>query len=192
MGINDGWQAKVQREHAISIYRQFWDGCEVIENDANGKTEETARVLDYGDVDKIIKIAGTQIHMAQRFRKPWGPNNNQDPDFTIRHSRPVSERTIEYERLMSAHKNDAAAYPKRYAFGRVYPEHEKGLYELYIFNTDKLISAIKSGEVPEHGPKRVGEGQTMMWYDVSDIRSAGVIEKEWHETGGKKSLDSYC
>lgn len=181
MGINDGWQSYVQENHAIPIYQEFWEDCTVIENDSNGADEQSARILDFGDVDKIIKIGGKQIHMAQRFRKPWGPNESRDPDFTLRYSRPTSTRQIEYERLMNAHGDGAAAYPRRYSFGRVHPDHRDGLYELYIFNTDTLIDAIKSGQLHEKGPIRVGEGQEMMAYDLNDIRRVGAIEKEWME-----------
>lgn len=184
MGINDGWQADVQADEAVGIYRQFWDECEVIENDTLGKSEHVAKILDFGDVDKIIKIGGQQIHMAQRFRKPYFDKYTQeweDPDFTIRYSRPKSDHTIEYERLMNAHEMGSAAYPKRYSFGRVHNDHNRGLYELYILDTDRLIDAIKSGALTESGPFQTDEGQEFMAYDLREMRSLDIVVKEWFE-----------
>jgi len=182
MGINDGWQSTVQSEFAIDIYESFWENCEVIENDSLGETETTARILDFGDVDKIIKIKGTQIHLAQRFRKPY--RDGIDPDFTLRYSRPTSEHEIEYSRLMSAHTNGAAAYPKRYSFGRVYNDHQKGLYELYIIDTDSLIEAIKSNQINEKGPISTREGQKFTAYDIQEIRGCGALVMEWNDNDG--------
>lgn len=185
MGINDGWQSTVQSKFAIDIYEQFWDGCEVIENDSLGETERTARILDFGDVDKIIKIKGTQIHLAQRFRKPyWNGSKWANPDFTLRYSRPISDNEIEYTRLMNAYENGAAAYPKRYSFGRVHNDHEKGLYELYIINTDSLIESIKSESIEEKGPISTNEGQKFTAYSIDEIKRNGCIVKEWNEESG--------
>lgn len=184
MGINDGWQAEVQRESAVAVYEQFWDGCEVIENDALGEEERSAQILDFGDVDKIIWIEGRQIHMAQRFRKPYFSQSHdewRDPDFTLRYSRPTSDHTIEYQRLMDAHDDGAAAYPRRYAFGRVHNDHTQGLYELYIIDTDRLIDAIKSGSLHETGPIPTEEGQKFMAYDVDDIVAQNIVVKKWSE-----------
>jgi len=188
MGINDGWQATVQSSYAIDIYESIWGGCEVIENDSLGQTETTAKILDFGDVDKIIKIKGTQIHMAQRFRKPYA--GGVDPDFTLRYSRPISSHEIEYSRLMSAYTNDAAAYPKRYSFGRVYNDHTKGLYELYIIDTDSLIEGINSGQIDEEGPIPTGEGQKFTAYDIEDIKNAGAIVKEWNDNDGVVEIET--
>lgn len=184
MGINDGWQADVQTEYAIPIYKQFWDGCEVIENDANGETEETALILDFGDVDKIIRIACKNILLAQRFRKPYWDGEDgmwKDPDFSLRYSRPTSDNIIEYERLMRNYEDPAAFYPRRYSFGRVYNDHNHGLYELYILDTKRIIETIKAGTLPEDGPIPTNEGQEMMTYAIDDLRDAGAILKEWHD-----------
>lgn len=179
----DGWQATVQVQHAIPLYEKFWDGCEVYENDTMAADEETALLLDYGDVDKIILVDGGQKQMAQRFRKPyWDGEKWADPDFTLRYSRPTSDNTVEYERLVKAHGDPTASSPPLYAYGRVHNDHEQGLYELYVFNTDILIGAIKSGEISENGPIRTSEGQEMMAYNLDDIRRAGAIVKEWSET----------
>jgi len=67
----DGWQADVQTDFAVGLYNDIWNDCQVIENDSHGDDEYVARMLDYGDVDKIIRINRLDsIHMAQRFRKP--------------------------------------------------------------------------------------------------------------------------
>ena len=185
MGVNGGWQATVQRQFAVPIYQKFWSNCEVIENDSLGETEKTAKILDFGDVDKIIRIGGKQIHMAQRFRKPFckrDSNEKQDPDFTLRYSRPQSPHTIEYQRLMDAVDDESAAYPRRYSFGRVHEDHSRGLYELYILDTDRLVEAIKSGELDEHGPIPNSEGQTFMAYNMEEIRRSGIVVNSWSKT----------
>lgn len=179
-----GWQEQVQKESALPIYKELWDGCVVVENDSLGETEKAARILDFGDVDKIIRISGLQIHMAQRFRKPYFSNYNDewvDPDFTLRYSRPTTDNTIEYERLMEAASNGAVAYPKRYSFGRVHNDHEKGLYELYILDVDELIEQIQSGSVEEDGPIKTNEGQEFMAYDIDELIASGIVVKSWSE-----------
>jgi hypothetical protein len=182
MGISDGWQMDVQEEFAVDIYEQMWDGCRVHENDAYAKDENTAELLDFGDVDKIILHEDSrQVHMAQRFRKPYG-RNNQDPDFTLRYSRPTSDETIEYERLMTAYDANHANYPSRYAFGRVFSDHNAGIYELYIINTDQLIQGIKHGGIREYGPRETHEGQEFMWYRVDDIKEYGAVSEYWTPT----------
>lgn len=175
----------MQTNFAIDIYKQMWPNCEVIENDSLGKSERTARILDFGDVDKIILLPGEQRHMAQRFRKPY--KDGIDPDFTLRYSRPYSDNVIEYERLMNAVESDSAAYPRRYSFGRVYQDHTKGIYELYILNTELLIKGIKSDEIKEKGPIPVNEGQEMMAYSIKDIQNYGAVEQEWFENETAKS-----
>jgi hypothetical protein len=184
MGINDGWQSAVQTEHAVPIYESIWGDCEVIENDTLGETEKSARILDYGDVDKIVRIGGKQIHMAQRFRKPFYKQQSdqpQDPDFTLRYSRPDSDHAVEYERLMNAVGDDCAAYPRRYSFGRVHEQHDRGLYELYILDTDRLVKAIQSGEITESGPIPTQEGQTFMAYKMDEIRQNGIVVESWEQ-----------
>lgn len=193
MGINDGWQGEVQTQSAVPLYRQFWDGCEVIENDTLGSDEYTAQILDFGDVDKIIRIGGRQIHMAQRFRKPYYSERKGewcDPDFTLRYSRPTSDNMLEYERLMNAYTDGAVAYPRRYAFGRVHNDHTRGLYELYILDTDKLIESIVENKLTEDGPIPTEEGQGFMSYDVDEIASLDIITKNWvKQTDGDKITD---
>ena len=182
MAINDGWAPDVQADYAVGLYKQFWDECQVIENDSLGKEEQVAQILDYGDVDKIIRIGGKQIHMAQRFRKPYpDPNTGElvDPDFTLRYSRPLSDHTIEYQRLMDAYTSRSAAYPRRYSFGRVYDDHERGLYELYILDTDELIKKIRSNSIREIGPIKNYQGQEFMAYKLNELRRQNVIVKEW-------------
>lgn len=182
MAINDGWAPDVQSDYAVGLYKKFWDECEVVENDSLGEEEHVAQILDYGDVDKIIRIGGKQIHMAQRFRKPfWSDNKGEwiDPDFTLRFSRPKSDNTIEYERLMDAYNSPSAAYPRRYSFGRVYNDHERGLYELYILDTDRLIKNIRSGSIREIGPIENYQGQEFMAYKLPQLRQSGIIVKEW-------------
>lgn len=184
MPISDGWQMDVQTEFALQIYKQFWPDCEVVENDALGADEEVAQILDFGDVDKIIRMPGKQIHMAQRFRKPYFSKRRDewvDPDFTLRYSRPVSDNVIEYQRLMDAYETGAAAYPRRYSFGRVYNDAERGLYELYILDTDRLIEAIKTDRIEENGPITNREGQDFVAYDVDEIVDAGIVVKSWKE-----------
>lgn len=183
MAINDGWAPDVQSDYAVGLYKKFWDECEVVENDSLGEEEHVAQILDYGDVDKIIRIGGKQIHMAQRFRKPfWSDNKGEwkDPDFTLRFSRPKSDNTIEYERLMNAYNSPSAAYPRRYSFGRVYNDHERGLYELYILDTDRLIKNIRSGSIREIGPIENYQGQEFMAYKLPQLRQSGIIVKEWN------------
>jgi len=183
MGINDGWQMEVQKQHALDIYRELWPGCEIHENDSHGAEEQTARLLDFGDVDKIIlHDDGRQMQMSQRFRKPY--NGNNDPDFTLRYSRPTSDKPIEHSRLMAAHDDGAASYPRRYSFGRVHDDHSRGIYELYIVDTEALITAIKTGEIAEHGPKVNPEGQRFMWYEVDELRDAGAVVREWRPDSG--------
>jgi len=180
MGLSDGWQMKVQQRFAVDIYKQIWRGCRVHETDARASEEGTARLLDFGDVDKIIIHEDSrQVHMAQRFRKPYG-YDKIDPDFTLRYSRPYSDETIEYERLMTAHDSGDASYPSRYAFGRVRSDHSEGIYVLYIIDTDRLIDGIKKGNIRERGPKKVRkEGQEFMWYDIDDIRAYGAVCEYW-------------
>lgn len=192
-----GWQENVQEEFAIGIYEDLWPNCTVEENDSAGKDEQMAKIFDYGGVDKVIRISGLQIHMAQRFRKPFSPRNSEkyfEPDFTLRYSRPRSNKTIEHERLMNAHENGAASYPRRYSFGRVfrkkgeglYPERGVKIYELYIINTDKFIKAIKDDRLKERGPYETKEGQKMMAYDIDGIRNVDAIEKTWYENTNSK------
>jgi len=179
MGVSDGWQMEVQQNFAIDAYKEIWDGCRVHETDARCDDEETARLLDFGDVDKIIiHNDARQVHMAQRFRKPYGDGGN-DPDFTLRYSRPRSTEVIEYERLMNAHESECASYPSRYSFGRVFEDHNKGIYELFIIDTDRFIRAVKDGRITEDGPIKNGEGQEFMSYDVQDIRACGAVRHEW-------------
>jgi hypothetical protein len=194
VGISDGWQMVVQQKFAVDIYEQMWGGCRVHENDAHAKDGNTAELLDFGDVDKIIVHEDSrQVHMAQRFRKPYGPNNT-DPDFTLRYSRPYSDETIEHERLMTAFESDCANYPSRYAFGRVHTDHSSGIYELFIIDTDKLIKGIKNHLIAEHGPRENGEGQKFMWYDIDQIRRYGAVCNHWQsnsDTGGQTGLFQY-
>jgi hypothetical protein len=180
MGLSDGWPMEVQQRFAVDIYKQMWRGCRVHETDARTSEEDTARLLDFGDVDKIIIHEDSrQVHMAQRFRKPYG-SDRIDPDFTLRYSRPCSDEVIEYERLMTAHASGDASYPSRYAFGRVHSDYTYGIYELYIIDTDRFIDGIKQGHIRERGPKKVvKEGQEFMWYDVDDIRAYGAVCKHW-------------
>lgn len=187
----DEWQAEVQSTFAIPIYKQFWPDCEVHENDTLFNKETTAQILDFGDVDKIIFLPGKQIHLAQRFRKPF--NGGVDPDFTLRYSRPTSDQTIEYERLFNAYETPGASYPRRYSFGRVYPDHTKGLYELHIIDTDVIIEGIQNGELDENGPIPVSGGQEMMAYDLDEIRGLGAIVRSWYDEQEHKqeSLSSW-
>lgn len=179
MSLVDGWQADIQTDFAVGLYEQIWDNCDVIENDAHGKDEYVAQLLDYGDVDKIIRIGQSeQIHMAQRFRKPYYSKRDgiwKDPDFTLRYDRPTTNNVVEYERLMSAHGSASSAYPRRYAFGRVYNDATRGLYELYIIDVDTLISGIKSGEIPRADEQTTGEGQVFYAYSLGDITDAGAV-----------------
>lgn len=178
-----GWQTDVQPEFAVPIYHQIWEQCEVIENDSRGADgEKVARLLDYGDVDKIIRVGAEQVFMAQRFRKPYWDSQREEwrePDMTLRYSRPNSDRTIEYERLMSHVGSDRAMYPSRYAFGRVNNDHTEGIYELYILDTDRLINAIRDGDISEKGPIPTAEGQEFMSYSVDEIETAGAVEHSW-------------
>lgn len=192
MGISDGWQMDVQTEDALPIYREFWPECEVVENDSIGQQEQVAKILDFGDVDKIIRLPGQQIHMAQRFRKPYYDHGSGEwvhPDFTLRYSRPTSDNIIEYERLMEAHETAAAAYPRRYSFGRVHTNANRGLYELYILDTDVLIDAIKSGGVNEHGPIETDEGQEFMAYKINAIDEVGAVIHQWRTDESKETED---
>jgi len=184
MAINDGWQADVQTKFAVPIYESLWSDCEVVENDTLGAEERAAKILDFGDVDKIIRIGSQQIHMAQRFRKPYSPrgeNRSYDPDFTLRYSRPSSQHEVEYARLMEAHSNGASAYPRRYSFGRVHEDHNRGLYELYILDTDALIEAIKAETITEKGPIPNGEGQTFLAYDMAELKELSIIVDHWSQ-----------
>lgn len=188
MGLSDGWQMKVQQNFAVSIYQNMWSGCRVHENDAHAEDGNTAELLDFGDVDKIIVHEDSrQMHMAQRFRKPYGPDGNE-PDFTLRYDRPYSDKIIEYERLMTAYESECANYPSRYAFGRVHRDHSLGIYELFIIATDKLIEGIKNGLITENGPRVTGEGQEFMWYDLEQIKRYDAVCKHW--TSNKHSSDT--
>jgi len=193
MALSDGWPMEVQQRFAVDIYKQMWQGCRVHETDARASEEGTARLLDFGDVDKIIIHEDSrQVHMAQRFRKPYG-SNEVDPDFTLRYSRPYSDEVIEYERLMNAHASGDASYPSRYAFGRVHPDHTDGIYELYIIDTDRLIDGIKQGDIRENGPKEVwSEGQEFMWYDVNDIKAYGAVSEYWESGQTEKNNGELC
>jgi len=182
MGINDGWQAEVQTKFAVPIYESMWSDCEVVENDTLGAEERTAKILDFGDVDKIIRIGSQQIHMAQRFRKPYSPrgeDRSYDADFTLRYSRPSSQHVVEYARLMKAHDNGASAYPRRYSFGRVHEDHSRGLYELYILDVDALIEAIKRDKIGEKGPIPNSEGQKFLAYDMTELKEQSIIVDRW-------------
>jgi len=178
----DGWQADVQTDFAVGLYNDIWDDCRVIENDTHGNDEYVARMLDYGDVDKIIRINQLDsIHMAQRFRKPYYCKSDciwKDPDFTLRYDRPMSNKPVEYQRLMSAHDSASSAYPRRYAFARVYNDATRGPYEMYILDVDALIAGIKSGDIPRSDEKTTEEGQVFYAYSLSDIADAGAIVHE--------------
>lgn len=175
----DGWQADVQTDFAVGLYNDIWDDCQVIENDSYGDDEYVARMLDYGDVDKIIRINQLDsIHMAQRFRKPYYCKSDgiwKDPDFTLRYDRPTSDKPVEYQRLMSAHGSASSAYPRRYAFARVYNDATRGPYEMYILDVDALIAGIKSGDVPRSDERTTNEGQVFCAYSLRDIADAGAI-----------------
>jgi hypothetical protein len=175
-----GWQSQVQTDFAVDIYRTFWD-CEVIENDSYGTNgERVAQLLDFGDVDKIIRIGTEQVFMAQRFRKPyWNGEEWAEPDMTLRYSRPYSDNIVEYERLMENVGSDRTMYPSRYALGRVYNNHEDGIYELYILDTEKFVNAIREREITEYGPIKTEEGQEFMSYDINEIERVGAIVKKW-------------
>jgi len=182
-----GWQSTVQTDFALDIYKELWPGCQIHENDTYGQTEKTAKILDFGDVDKIIRISGIQKQMAQRFRKPYNGGNH--PDFTLRYSRPSSDNVVEHERLMTAHAREGASYPRRYAFGRVYDDHSKGIYQMYILDVDELIEGIKSGVIEEDGPIKNDEGQEMMAYKLGDIRGVGAVVKQWSRQDSSRETD---
>jgi len=189
----DGWQSEVQQRFAVDIYHTLWDNCTVIENDSHGSNGEfVAQMLDFGDVDKIVQVGTEQVFMAQRFRKPYfshAKNKWCEPDFTLRYSRPYSDEVIEYERLMNNVGSERSMYPSRYAFGRVHNDHDKGIYEMYIFNTDELINSIKTGKVPENGPRETKEGQEFMWYRLDDILSLAdeIVAHSWDKSMLEKS-----
>jgi len=179
MSIVDGWQATIQTEFAIGVYEDIWSDCEVVENDLHGKDEHVAQILDFGDVDKIIRVGlAKQIHMAQRFRKPYYSKRDgvwKEPDFTLRYDRPASDKPVEYQRLMAAYDSGTSAYPRRYAFGRVYNDAERGLYELYIIDVDALIEGIKSGAIPRADERTTDEGQVFYAYSLGDITENGTV-----------------
>lgn len=170
----------MQTDFAVDIYRTFWD-CEVVENDSYGANgERVAQLLDFGDVDKIIRIGTEQVFMAQRFRKPyWNGEEWAEPDMTLRYSRPCSDNIVEYERLMKNVGSDRTMYPSRYALGRVYNNHEDGIYELYILDTESFVNAIREGRITEYGPIKTDEGQEFMSYDINEIEGVGAVVKKW-------------
>lgn len=191
-----GFSLEMQERFALDIYEQGWDGCEVIQNDKKAKDEEIAQLLDFGDVDKIIKpnTDETNIAVAQRFRRNRDP---QPTDFTLRCFRKGREDGVEYQRLMDAYHRDDAIYPKRYAFGVGEDNpRDNGFRVFCVLETDVVIEAIQSGELTENGPiKNYDEygnwdGTKFYVYPIHEVYEVGAPLWEWTPQEGIKYFDS--
>jgi len=192
MGFDDDhdFSIKMQERHALDIYREAYGGCKIHQNDKKALNEDIARLLDFGDVDKIIEPAnsGSNIFLAQRFRR------NRDPyptDFTLRCEREGTDEKIEYDRLMDGYNRDDSVYPKRYAFGVCADDPiNNGFRHLSVIDTTRLIKKIISGELPEKGPKKNKDGDgeydgTKFYiYPVHELKPQDLVVWDWRPDTG--------
>lgn len=174
------WSERMQQLYAVQLYEDYWDGCEVIEVDSAGKDQSVARQLDFGDVDKMICLEnGSQIHIAQRFRRPR--DNGKDVDFSFRSRRKGCDYPVEYDRLMDAFDTVGASYPRYYAFGVTkYGGIENGFDEFWIFRTKPILQAIKDGRIIPSDEKMNPDGKTWARYiPIRELVEIGAVENRW-------------
>lgn len=171
----------MQQLYAVQLYEDYWDGCEVIEVDSAGKDQSVARQLDFGDVDKMICLEnGSQIHIAQRFRKPR--DKGEDVDFSFRSRRKGCDYPVEYDRLMDAFDTVGASYPRYYAFGVAnHGGIENGFDEFWIFRTKPILQAIKDGRVTPTDEIPNPDNKTWARYiPIDRLVEIGAVENRWN------------
>lgn len=176
------WARRMFCEHARPLYERFWPGCDVLEIGESPTQEPVARELDFSGLDTVIKLPGSPIHMAQRFRV----DRKGGADFTVRYK--PGEGTGEWDRLLDGHRTDHRYIPQLYAFGigdGFAREDclERGLRLLAVYDLPGFLDAYLREKVGYSGPIPNRDGKTyLIAFSLAALRP--FVVKYWDNESG--------
>lgn len=177
---NNRWQQKMQKRHAIPIYKDYWRATsdDIEEVDSMGETNDFAKRLDYSGLDKLIHDKNTDIHLAQRFRRP----SRFQVDFSLRMTT-TGGRKSEYYKLQEAYEN-GHYIPTRYAFGVGKDDGEDGVNEGFDFfcliDNRVFVQKLVDGEIePCETHQNNGDNKQAAYFSLDKLRKHNLMIREW-------------
>lgn len=180
-----GWSIDMQQDHALGLYRAYWDVDDIIEVDEVGQSVPAMQLLDFSGLDKVIKVGTKHIHIAQRFRMMRNEGRELTrPDFSLREET-YSDGPTEYDKLVDNYTSRFGSVPSVYAFGiTTYGRRvalEEGFIEFYLIDLNKFLEEHLYGPIEpvEGGPN--GDGSKGMYFDIDDLADNGCIIDEISE-----------
>lgn len=189
------WEMEIQTRYALDIYKHIWRGCKIEEVDKEAMENDFAKRRDFSGLDKIIKVNGNEIHLAQRFRKPR--KDGGAVDFSFRYKTlglDGNPREAEYFLLLEAYR-EGYWYPNKYAFGVTKGENIEcgGFTEFYVFNLSPLLEAIDNGWLteigiyPNRGKDGIPDGSSGIYFRIENLKEFIF----WEMPKGQITLDKF-
>lgn len=182
------WALMMQEKFAMDIYMNYWqasrDDIEEIDkigNDEGNDGQKLAQRIDFSGIDKIIRAANADIHIAQRFR---ANSNEYSVGFTLR-SQTGGDARSERDRLLDNYRN-RGNYPRIYSLGIALENtrsmDSEGFERFYLIDLERFLAALDSGDIePVLKDYPNGDGSALDAFSIGDIASIGAIEEAWGE-----------
>lgn len=178
------WSIEMQELHAIPLYESHFDIEEIIEVDKEGDAHRALKLMDFSGLDKIIEVEqGHQIHIAQRFRRPYYDDEQgwTKPDFSIR-LQSYDSGASEYDKLLAAHQGWGNV-PKVYGFGRAPYGRQvakaNGFEEFYLIDLHRFLTLHQSGDIELMEKAPNGDGSVGAYFSLDELWSCGCIITSW-------------
>lgn len=178
------WSIKMQEDHALRYYRDYWDGIEKIDEvDSQGKENEAMKRLDFSGIDKIIHTEMGSIHVAQRFRQMRNLENGlKEPDFSLR-IETYNDKPTEYQKLKNAHTGIGST-PQVYGFG-ITPygrqvAKNNGFKKFYLIDVARFLEVhLDKGIVNIMTKAPNGDGSKGAYFSIDELERHGCIMQMW-------------
>lgn len=176
------WAIDMQKQHALDLYKSYWDADAIIEVDDEGQADTAMQHLDFSGLDKVIVQGTKTFHIAQRFRpmRSVSYSRVEEPDFSIREST-YGDKPTEYDKLVDNHQAGGWV-PNVYGFG-ITPYGRQvalddGFEKFYLIDVRVFLDQHLAGEIEPVGNRPNGDGSRGLYFDIDDLADNGCIIDE--------------
>lgn len=169
----------------MPIYMTYWqasrndiDEIDKMGTDSAAGGQQLARRIDFSGIDKMIRAANADIHLAQRFRSN---SDDYSVGFTIR-SKTGGDARSERERLMDNYLNKGN-YPRVYSLGIALENRRTlesdGFERFYLVDVSVFLNALHNETIEPSNAFDNGDGSAGEAYDIADLVGIGAIDEVW-------------
>lgn len=194
------FQQRMQKDHALQLYRERFPKCEIVEVDTESENEQVAQIFDWSGVDKMIKKQdGTTTLLSQRFRRA-----SVGEDFSLTYSRPNANNPVEFERLKRSLNDEFAITPKLYGFGvaddirnrnsKDRYAYEQGFKEFHLIEVEPLIDAVSNESLELFIPNTTSNrnGNRAAYIRTDELIANGLTDSSWIRDGELLRVGKVC